>query len=479
MGIFSKKQNANPIQQNDVAQLDMARMVLNSVKDGILIVDKSSIIKMINPAAVTMTGCENANNAVGLKINSILKFENGEGRSIEDHENKVMQALEKNESLTTREYILVTMQEQKTPIAISVTPTGGNSSDRIVIFRDIAKELEEEGEQTEFISTASHEMRTPVASIEGYLGLALNPQTASIDERARKYLEEAHLASKHLGKLFQDLLDVTKLDDHKLKVHLVPAELNSLVRTIASGHAQAMEAKKLAFSFGALDANKSAKTLEQLVYSAVDVDFLREILDNLLENAIKYTPAGGAIWVGVRGDGDRVLINVTDTGMGISPDDLGHIFQKFYRVDNSQTRTIGGTGLGLYLVKQRAEAMGGKVWAESAFSEGSTFFVTLPRLSQQEYEKRKMILMNEDVMVQKPTQPVAQPQQPIVNKPSTEAQPVTSTPVTTPAPTLQIPTPAPQAPAPTPTPQTIAPTPAPQAPAPTPASQTNLTTVSL
>ena len=120
---------------------------------------------------------------------------------------------------------------------------------------------------------------------------------------------------------------------------------------------------------------------------------MREIMGNLIDNAIKYTPEGGSVYVNVRGDGDRALINVTDTGMGISGDDLGHIFQKFYRADNSDTRTIGGTGLGLYLVKQRVEAMGGRVWAESAFGEGSTFFVFLPRITGEEYEKR-MIAKN-------------------------------------------------------------------------------------
>ena len=134
--------------------------------------------------------------------------------------------------------------------------------------------------------------------------------------------------------------------------------------------------------------------LEQVVYGSVDLNFLREIIDNLIDNAIKYTERGGSIYVGVRGDGDRILINVTDTGIGISGSDIQHIFQKFYRADNSDTREIGGTGLGLYLVKQRAEAMGGRVWAESAFGDGSTFYVSLPRISSEEYEKRMIAVEN-------------------------------------------------------------------------------------
>lgn len=138
--------------------------------------------------------------------------------------------------------------------------------------------------------------------------------------------------------------------------------------------------------------------MSQIVYGYVDVSFMREILANLIENAIKYTPPGGSVYVNARGDGDRSLINVTDTGLGISAEDLNHIFQKFYRVDNSDTRTIGGTGLGLYLVKQRAEAMGGKVWAESAFGQGSTFYVSLPRITSDEYEKRMIVVRNQQMM---------------------------------------------------------------------------------
>lgn len=379
----------------------LAEMVLNTITDGVLIVDNTGTVRMINPAAILMTGCGAVENAVGLDVAYVMKLESGEGAPVEDAQNAVGLAVRNGQALVTRDYVLVTPQGQKHPVAITVKPTGDATGQSVVTFRDIAKELEEEGAQMDFISTASHEMRTPVASIEGYLGLALNPQTATIDERARKYLEEAHAASQHLGRLFQDLLDVTKLDDKKMKVRLVPTEMVQMVQTIANGQTPAMQQKNLRYSFGSADGNLATDhQLTQEVYAAVDIDFLREVINNLVENAVKYTPAGGAIWVNVRGDGDRVLINVTDTGIGISPDDLKHIFQKFYRVDNSQTRTIGGTGLGLYLVKSRVEAMGGRVWAESSFGEGSTFYVSFPRLTAEEYERRRQILANQEAMGQ-------------------------------------------------------------------------------
>ena len=377
----------------------LAKLALNTIHDGVVIVNKDGVIRFINPAAVDMTGCGTASNAVNLDFSLVMKFEGTDGSKVEDSNNDIMKSIRANQAFESRDYVLLAGQdEKKTPIMITLTPSGDVRSDRIITFRNIAKELEEEGAQTEFVSTASHEMRTPVASIEGYLGLALNPQTATIDERARQYLESAHASSQHLGRLFQDLLDVTKLDDHRIRPHPIPLELNKFVKKIADDYISKFQAKQLSYSFGADNRNPSSfagRVLEQVVYTFVDPDFLGEILANLIENAIKYTPEGGAVWVNVQGDGDRALINVTDTGIGIASEDLQHIFQKFYRADNSHTRTVGGTGLGLYLVKQRTEAMNGRVWAESAFGEGSTFYVSLPRLSGEEYEKRQIALQNQ------------------------------------------------------------------------------------
>lgn len=401
MSLFRKKIQSVASQNLTTEQAILAETVLNSINDGVMIIDPNGLVKLINPAAVRMTGNTNTGDVFGLSYLSLIKLENGEGMAIADNQNPLAVAVANNQPFESRDFCLVTLQGARIPIAITVTPSGGRNSDRIITFRNIAQELEKEGEQTEFISTASHEMRTPVASIEGYLGLALNPQTATIDERARQYLTEAHNASQHLGKLFQDLLDVTKLDDKRVKLHLVPIEVISTVREMAERQITALNNKNLKYSFGTDNANDSAANgtqIEQLAYAMVDMDFLQEIMNNLIENAVKYTDAGGEIWVGARNDGDNVLINVTDTGMGISPDNLTHIFQKFYRVDNSTTRTIGGTGLGLYIVKERVEAMGGRVWAESAFGEGSTFYVSLPRISQEEYERQKQVIANTQAM---------------------------------------------------------------------------------
>lgn len=399
MSLFKRKNTPNNTTNNQSA---MAEMALKIIHDGVIMTDKNGLIKFINPAAAAMTGYSSPSQAIGLDYGLVVRLESKEGRPLSDTENPLIQAMRNNQPLESFQGSLIVGQSDKrVPVAVSVLAADGLSADRIITLRDITRELEEEGEQTEFISTASHEMRTPVATIDGYLSLALNPQTAAIDERAHGYLEAAQAASKHLGKLFQDLLDVTKLDDGRIRPHFAPVEMVSFVAGVANDYATRAKEAKINFTFGSNQdiSFGENRRLEQVAYSYVDVDFMREILDNLIDNAFKYTPSGGSVYLNVMGDGDRVLINVTDSGIGISSDDIGHIFQKFYRADNSDTRTIGGTGLGLYLVKQRVEAMGGRVWAESAFGEGSTFYVSLPRLTQEEYEKR-MIAFNNQQMQQ-------------------------------------------------------------------------------
>ena len=386
-----------PVNNEANSENTLAKMALSNIHDGVIITDKSGIIKFANPAAISMTECSGVGNAIGLDYALVLRIESKEGREYSPAENPLIRAMKTGQSLENYVVCLVTCPGTKRiPIALSVIVEDGGEASRIITFRNVTKELAEDSEKADFISTASHEMRTPVASIEGYLSLALNPQTSTIDERAKGYLTAAHNASQHLGRLFKDLLDATKLEDGHVHPHFEPVEMVGTIKQIIDGYAMAAKNAKLNYQFGS-NRSKSVsevRKLDQVVYGFIDVNFMREIMGNLIENAIKYTPAGGSVYINVRGDGDRVLINVTDTGIGISADDIHHIFQKFYRSDNSDTRTIGGTGLGLYIVKQRVEAMGGTVWAESAFGEGSTFYVSLPRITGEEYEKRMIAFRN-------------------------------------------------------------------------------------
>jgi two-component system, OmpR family, sensor histidine kinase VicK len=219
------------------------------------------------------------------------------------------------------------------------------------------------------------------------LGLALNPATAQIDEKARSFIQKAHESVQHLGRLFQDLLDISKAEDGRLSNSPKVVDVVAFTHDIVEGLQPKAQAKGLRMLFkpqpDAADDRAGERRLNPVYYANVDNDHLREVLSNLVENGIKYTPKGD-VTVDIGGDAEHIVISVADSGIGIPKEDQAHLFQKFYRVDNTATREIGGTGLGLYLSRRLVETMGGRIWLESEFQRGSTFFVELPRISHEE-----------------------------------------------------------------------------------------------
>ena len=387
--IFSENSENKNSKNASNSFLGDRKAILDAVDDGVLAVDSKGNILAINPAAEQITGW-NGSDAAGLVFNSVLKITNNEGGEMIEISNPVNRVLRTGENFTTRDLFIKTQSGKIVPIFLAVNSIDGQNSGVVVVFRDISKELKENREQAEFISTASHEMRTPVASIEGYIGLALNPATATIDARAKSYLQKAHENTKHLGQLFQDLLDITKAEDGRLKNEPVVLDAIEFSRNIWEGLKPKAEAKGLNYIFEPDSHKTGEKTLTPVFFIHADRDHLHEILNNLFENAIKYTPSG-IVSVNVTGDDNNVQISVKDSGIGIPAEDIPHLFQKFYRVDNSETREINGTGLGLFLSRKLTESIGGFLDVESEYKKGSTFTVKLPRITRENAEKLKAI----------------------------------------------------------------------------------------
>jgi len=362
-------------------------VVINAIDDGVLAISKDGNIELINPSAQQIIGWDQG-DALGLNWKSVLKLVTSDGKDVEDLENPIAQSLSKNQPTHNDKLFLLTSSEKRILVSIVSSPVGTDGEGIIVVFRDITKEKAEEREQAEFISTASHEMRTPVASIEGYLGLALNPATAHIDEKARDFITKAHESAQHLGRLFQDLLDISKVEDGRMKNNPKIINVNEFLKDIFDGLATKASEKQLNYIFMPdIVGESKEKSLQPIFYANIDPDHFREVVSNLIENAIKYTPSGEVV-VNVTGDDKQISISVKDSGIGIPAEDIPHLFQKFYRVDNSDTREIGGTGLGLYLSRRLAEAMSGNLRVESKYKEGSTFYLEIPRMSSSEAKQR-------------------------------------------------------------------------------------------
>jgi two-component system sensor histidine kinase VicK len=372
-----------------------AKVIVDSIEDGVVLIDNQQTIQLINPAGSNLCGWA-TDEAIGINADLVVQLVNDKGEAIAKSANPLHLIFDTGKGITSRDYSLHTKDGQIIPIRLHISPlfdTKTKLNQAVAVFNNISQEKSEEKQRADFISTASHEMRTPVAAIEGYLALALNDKVATIDTRAKDYLEKAHASTEHLGQLFQDLLTSAKAEDGRLTSHPVVVEMGEYLSKLSSDLQLVATKKGLAMYFVSgsstnVDASNQGvqKVITPLYQVYVDPDRLREVITNLFDNAVKYTPEG-RITLGITGNGQVVQCYIKDTGPGIPKEDVPHLFQKFYRVDNSATRTIGGTGLGLFICRKIVELYNGRIWCESETGKGSTFYINLPRLTQQKVKE--------------------------------------------------------------------------------------------
>ncbi len=373
-------------------------LILSAIEDGVVLIDSQRVIQLFNPAAGKISGW-NPKEAIGIDQKNVLQLVNDKGESYIEEQDPFTRAFKDKASVHDRNAYLKTRSGSALSLDITVSPLvgpEGNAQGAVAVFRDVSEQRRQEQQRAEFISTASHEMRTPVAAIEGYLALALNDKVSNIDVKARGFLEKAHDSTKHLGQLFQDLLTSAKAEDGRIANHPSVVEISSILETLTDGLKFAAQKKNLNVDFvigapnSVIDA-RGDNVVKPLYYTYVDPDRLREVITNLFDNAVKYTD-NGKITLGLTGDNNVVQVRVSDTGHGIPAEDIPHLFQKFYRVDSSATRTVGGTGLGLFICRKIIELYNGRIWVESTVGKGSTFYINLPRLSND----RAQTLMQEE-----------------------------------------------------------------------------------
>lgn len=366
---------------------EVVKLLTNSIGDGVIIIDNDGVVRSVNPTIETLLG-KSAKDVLDLHYRSVLNIKNPNERDIELDKEPVMKAI-KNMIPVSGEYSLHRDKQSELFIDLTVSAIADletkTTYGAVIIVRDISEKKREESARSDFISTASHEMRTPVAAIEGYVELALNPKVSNIDPKARTYLEKAKSSAQHLGRLFQDLLVSAKAEDGRISNHPSVIEVSTLLEQQADNSRMVATQKNLELEF-VVSSNQEpskhsgSKILNPLFYIYADPDRIREVASNLIDNAIKYTTSG-KITLGVTGDDEVVQFFVKDTGVGMNSEDVPHLFQKFYRIDNSETRTTGGTGLGLFICRKIVNLYNGKIWAESERGKGTTFYVNIPRMN--------------------------------------------------------------------------------------------------
>lgn len=363
-------------------------IIVNAIEDGVALFDEQLVIHSFNPAAARITGW-NAADATNLGLGAVVKLVDARDQPFAPDQDPLKSVFTEKTTIHVNDCKLITQSGKTVEINLTVSPLIDENQRvfaALITFRDMTAVRAEQQRRAEFVSTASHEMRTPVAAIEGYLALALNDKVSIIDSRAREYLEKAHASTQHLGQLFQDLLTSAKAEDGRLASHPVVVEMGEYLQQLTEELRFAADKKGLNVEFvtgvsNVINASSEGnKVIRPLYYVVMDPDRMREVVTNLFDNACKYTDSG-KITIGLTGNNDVVQFYVKDTGAGIPAEDTSHLFQKFYRVDNSATRTIGGTGLGLFISRKIVELYQGRIWVESQLGKGSTFFINLPRIS--------------------------------------------------------------------------------------------------
>jgi two-component system sensor histidine kinase BarA len=328
-----------------------AALVVEHVGDGVLLIDEDAVVRLWNPAAERITGLTAA-AAVGRPAADIFR----------PWESLAPLADTETTSPETRP---VEVNERELWLSITGVAFAGGA---VFAFRDLTAEQAVERLKSDFVATVSHELRTPLAAIYG-AALTLRRDDVLLSEPQRSGLLEVIAGeADRLARIVNDILWASRLESGALQPTIQACDGVELARGIVEA-AESYVPPNIHLRFEAADA---APRL------AADPDKVRQVLSNLVENAIKYSPDGGGVVLAVAPAGDRLRFAVSDEGLGVPPEEQKRIFEKFYRLDPQLTRGVGGTGLGLYICRELITRMGGRIWVESDGRRGSHFVVELP-----------------------------------------------------------------------------------------------------
>ena len=333
-----------------------AARALEAVGDGVVLVDREGVIRLWNTAATTITGVPEA-DTLGRKIEDVV-------HRWQELSPRIPVASKPGEPVRA-ETIPVEFGGRELWISGSGV---GFEEGTVYAFRDLTEERALEEMKADFVATVSHELRTPLAAIYGS-AQTIRRTDIDLDPTIRDQLLGVIASeSDRLGTIVNDLLVAGRLDADQLPVtveHCDPAQLASSVVAAARTYLPESVALELELP-------------DQVPTVVADPGQLHQVLVNLLDNAVKYSPEGGPVTLSVANGEGAIRFSVADTGLGIPASEHRRIFEKFYRLDPDMTRGIGGTGLGLYICRELVRRMDGKIWVESKLGEGSTFFVELP-----------------------------------------------------------------------------------------------------
>ncbi|WP_424695900.1 cell wall metabolism sensor histidine kinase WalK [Granulicatella elegans] len=355
-------------QENSESERQRLDSVLRHMSDGVIATDRRGRIVIMNTAALDILNLK-SEKVIGIPLLSILPLE---------------EKVTFRELLETQQERLIHLEEDGEDSIVQcefsvIQRESGFISGLVCVLTDVTEQQKIDRERRNFVSNVSHELRTPLTSIKSYTE-ALVDGAWENKEIAPGFLKVIETETDRMMRMITDLLNLSRMDQNRLALEKEFINMNELVVHIVNRFEMVLQSEPYR--------DKNYRILTDItqrdLWVELDQDKITQVLDNIINNAIKYSPDGGRIIVRLMETHTDIIVSVSDEGLGISRKDIPHLFDRFYRVDKARSRAMGGSGLGLAIAQEVIQLHGGKIWVNSIENKGSTFFVSLPYIPFEE-----------------------------------------------------------------------------------------------
>ena len=355
-------------QENSESERQRLDSVLRHMSDGVIATDRRGRIVIMNTAALDILNLK-SEKVIGIPLLSILPLE---------------EKVTFRELLETQHERLIHLEEDGEDSIVQcefsvIQRESGFISGLVCVLTDVTEQQKIDRERRNFVSNVSHELRTPLTSIKSYTEALVDGAWES-KEIAPGFLKVIETETDRMMRMITDLLNLSRMDQNRLGLEKEFINMNELVLHIVNRFEMVLQSEPYR--------EKNYRILTDItqrdLWVELDQDKITQVLDNIINNAIKYSPDGGRIIVRLMETHTDIIVSVSDEGLGIARKDIPHLFDRFYRVDKARSRAMGGSGLGLAIAQEVVQLHGGKIWVNSIENKGSTFFVSLPYIPFEE-----------------------------------------------------------------------------------------------
>lgn len=333
--------------------------ILENIEDGLIVFDKKGKVSLVNSAAENFFEVKRE-DILGRGINDFLKFQKLKyifyllGEEIKEVYRKEMDL---GDNLILE-------------VTVTLINSQGNNLGKVVILHDVTREKTADKMKTEFVSVAAHQLRTPLSAIKWIFEKLSEDRSLKLNEKQQKLIREGIDSADRVISIVNDLLDIVRIEEGREVYKLASSDFEKVLNSVIETYQEVMKKRNIKFEYYA-----PSRKLPKI---KMDPQKISLVVQNLLDNAIRYTPPGGIVRVEVEADREKLKFSISDTGIGIPEKEKIHVFKKFFRSSNAIKFQTEGNGIGLYIAKNIIKAHGGEIWFESEENKGTTFYFTLP-----------------------------------------------------------------------------------------------------